>query len=222
LEKIKEIFYVYYDIVACRAPATNYTLFLLEHYPLLRVKAIRAGKPFEFTIVSIFVSCFKEQEDGIQYFLCELYLHNFILGENRKENPNPFIGDIQFQTFLSFAKNQTRWAKAHKVFMKRENGLDLWIRGEPPKSFDTIMQHRAFMKREKVVESLSPIHRHVVHSGLQYFREIKEEALSAAKLRWNVSSNEVKNMEPFGFRNFHATTFRLERYAKMIMDEGPS
>jgi hypothetical protein len=218
LEKIKEIFSVYSDILACRAPATNYALFLLERYLLLKVKSIRAGTPSEFTTVSNFVSCFKEQEDGVQYFLCELYLHNFILEENRKENPNPFTGDIQFQAFLSFAKNQTRWAKAHKVFMKRENGLDLWIRGEPPKSFDTIMQHRAFMKREKVVESLAPIHRHVVHSGLQYFGEIKEEALSAAKLRWNVSSNEVKNREPFGFRNFQATTFRLERYARMIME----
>jgi hypothetical protein len=29
-------------------------------------------------------------------------------------------------------------------------------------------------------------------------------------------------MEPFGFRNFQATTFRLERYDRMIMDEGPS
>jgi hypothetical protein len=50
--------------------------------------------------------------------------------------------------------------------MKRENGLDLWIRREHPKSFDTIMQYRTFMKREKVVESLAPIHRHVVHLGL--------------------------------------------------------
>ena len=106
---------------------------------LLRIKDIRAGKPFDFTIVYEFVSCFREQEEGVQYFLCELYLHNFILGENRKENPNPFIGDIQFQAFLSFTKNQTRWANTHKVLMKREIGLDLWIRGEPPKSFTTIM-----------------------------------------------------------------------------------
>jgi hypothetical protein len=151
LEKIKDIFSVYSDIVACMAPATNCTLFLLEHYLLLRVKAIREGKPFEFTIVSDFISCFKEQEDGVQYFMCEIYLHNFILGENRKDNPNPFTGDIQFQAFLSFSKNQTRWAKAHKVFMKRETRLDLWIRGEPPKSLDAIMHHRTFMKREKVV-----------------------------------------------------------------------
>jgi hypothetical protein len=147
LEQLKEIFSVYSDILACRAPATNYALFLLEHYLLLKVKSIRAGTPSEFTIFSNFVSCFKEKDDGVQYFFCELYLHNFILGENRKENPNPFTGDIQFQSFLSFSKNETRWAKARKVFMERENGLELWIRGEPPRSFDTIMQHRAFMKR---------------------------------------------------------------------------
>jgi predicted phage tail protein len=46
LEKIKEIFFVYSNIVYCRAPATNYTLFLLERYLLLRIKSIRAGKPF--------------------------------------------------------------------------------------------------------------------------------------------------------------------------------
>jgi hypothetical protein len=140
---------------------------------LLRIKAIRAGKPFDFTIVYEIVSCFREQEEGVQYFLCELYLHNFILGENRNGKPNPFIGDIQFQAFLSFTKNQTRWAKAHKTFMKRDTGLDLWIRGEPPKSFTFVMQHRTFMKREKVIESLAPIHQHIVRSILPYFRGLK-------------------------------------------------
>jgi hypothetical protein len=129
LEQIKEICDVYTDAVDCRAPATNYTLFLLERYLLLRVKYIRAGKPIKFTTVFEFVSCFREQEEKVQYFLCELYLHNFILEENRKENPIPFIGDIQFQAFLSFTKNQTRWAKEHNTFMKRETGLDIWIRG---------------------------------------------------------------------------------------------
>ena len=61
---------------------------------LLKVKATREGTPSEFSIVSDFVSCFKEQDDAVKYFLCELYLHNFILEENIDENPNPFTGDI--------------------------------------------------------------------------------------------------------------------------------
>jgi hypothetical protein len=78
------------------------------------------------------------------------------------------------------------------------------------------------MKMEKVIESLAPIHRQVACSGLPYFRGLKEESIVSSKLRWDASPNEVKNREPFGFKNFHAATFRLERYARMILDEGPS
>jgi hypothetical protein len=42
------------------------------------------------------------------------------------------------------------------------------------------------------------------------------------KLRWDASSNEVKSREPFGFKNFFAATFRVERYTRMIQEEGPA
>jgi len=79
LEKIKEICDVYTDAINCRAPATNYNLFLLERYLLLRVKAIREGKPITFTTVPKFISYFREQKEKVQYFLCELYFYNLIL-----------------------------------------------------------------------------------------------------------------------------------------------
>jgi hypothetical protein len=139
LEKIKEICDVYSDAINCRAPATNYILFLLERYFLLRVKAIRAGKPISFATVLDFISCFREQHEKVQYFLCELYFHNFILEEKRVDNPSPFIGEIQFQEFLSFTQNQVRWGKSHKTFLKREARLELCVRGEPTKSFLAIM-----------------------------------------------------------------------------------
>jgi chromosome segregation ATPase len=59
LEKIKEICDVYSDVINCRDPTTNYTLFLLEQYLLLRVKAIRVEKPISFSIVPEFISCFR-------------------------------------------------------------------------------------------------------------------------------------------------------------------
>lgn len=69
LEQIKEICDVYTNAIDCRTPATNYTLFLLERYLLLRVKFVRAGKPIKFTTISEFVSCFREQEEKVKYFL---------------------------------------------------------------------------------------------------------------------------------------------------------
>jgi hypothetical protein len=77
------------------------------------------------------------------------------------------------------------------------------------------------MKRVGVVNSLAPIHLQVICLGITCFRELKEEALVASKLRWDASSDEVKNREPFGFRNLFTTTFRVERYSRLLQEEGP-
>jgi hypothetical protein len=69
------------------------------------------------------------------------------------------------------------------------------------------------MKREGVRGYLGPIHQQDIRSGMKYFRELKEESLAGSKLIWDASPNEVKIREPFGFKNFFATTFRKERYA---------
>jgi hypothetical protein len=221
-EQIKEICDVYSNAINFRAPATNYTLFLLERHLLLRVKAIRASKPITFSTVPEFISCFREQDEKVQYLLSELYFHNFILEEERKDNPSPFIGDIQFQAFLSFTQNQVRWGKAHKTFLKRETRLDLWVRGEPPKSFPSIMRHKNFMKRGGVIDCLSPIHLQVICSSITRFRELKEEGLPASKMRWDAYSSEVKSREPFGYRNLFVATFRIERYSRLLQEEGPA
>jgi hypothetical protein len=57
-----------------------------------------------------------------------------------------------------------------------------------------------------VVDSLAPIHLHVIHLGITHFGELKEEVLATSKLRWDASSSEVKSREPFGYRNFFVAT----------------
>jgi hypothetical protein len=39
-------------------------------------------------------------------------------------------------------------------------------------------------------------------------------------VRWDSSSNEVKSREPFGYRNFFPATFRVERYSRLLQEEG--
>ena len=98
-----------------------------------------------------------------------MYFHNLFLEEDRDSNPSPFIGDIQFQAFMSFAKNQTRWAKAYNIFQKREHGLDLWVRGEPTKPLYLFTQHKKFMQREGVIAKLGPIYKDIMQNGRAYF-----------------------------------------------------
>jgi hypothetical protein len=84
------------------------------------------------------------------------------------------------------------------------------------------MRHKTFMKRKGVVDSLAPIHIQFIRLGITRFRELKEEYLAASRLRWDASSSEVMSREPFEYRNFFVATFRIERYSRLLQEEGPA
>lgn len=72
-----------------------------------------------------------------------------------------------------------------------------------------------------VVGQLGLFHINIIQLGKEYFQEIKEEALSTARQRWEASSNNIRNREPFGFRNFKAASTRLHKYSNMVLSMGP-
>ena len=89
---------------------------------------MRARKPIESRTIEDFINCCKQHGVKVQRLLCEFYLHNFVLEEEVEKNPNPFVGDVQFQAFISFVVNQLKWFKAHNAFQRQEHRLDLWVR----------------------------------------------------------------------------------------------
>ena len=145
--QIDTMFSLYSNVLTCRSPATNYALFLLERYLLLKIKAIRAGKPIELKTTEDFISRCKEHGAKVQRILCKFYLHNFILEEVDK-NPSPFVGDIHFQAFISFAINQLKWFKEYNLFQRQEHGLDLWVRSEPTHPLQLFAKHKRLMRQE--------------------------------------------------------------------------
>jgi len=100
-------------------------------------------------------------------------MHNFFLEDDLDNNLGPFIGDIQFKAFISFATNQMKWVKPHNTFRKQEYDIDLWVRGEATKSLHLFVQHKQFMKRMGVVGQLGPLYTYIIQEGKEYFQEIK-------------------------------------------------
>lgn len=45
MDQIDTISSLYSDVLSCRLPTTNYAMFLLQRYLLLKIKAIKADKP---------------------------------------------------------------------------------------------------------------------------------------------------------------------------------
>ena len=72
------------------------------------------------------------------------------------------------------------------------------------------------------MSTLGPIHTNTIKSGLEYFEDIREESLLAAKQTWTTSVNSVRNREPFGYRNFTEATTRLTCYGNLVLSEGPT
>ena len=114
-------------------------------------------------------------------FLCEFYLHNLILENDCESNPIPFIGDVQFQAFISFAVNQLKWLKAYNTFQRQENGLDLWVRSEPQDPLQFWARQKILMTKEGVTQILGPVHKSIILNGTDYFSSIRNQAYIVAK-----------------------------------------
>lgn len=158
---------LYTDVLTCRAPTENYAQFLLERYLQLEIKALKVGVPIELKIIDDFINCCKHYGVKVQRLLCEFYLHNFLLDGEMEENPSPFVGDIQLQAFISFVVNQIKWLKAHNTFQRQENGLDLWVRGEPRNPLQLWDRHKSLMRKKGVIQTLGPIHKAVFQQGVE-------------------------------------------------------
>ena len=172
---------LYTDVLACRCLAKNYALFLLERYLQLKIKAVRERKSIELNTVDDFVKCYKHYGVKVQRLLCEFYLHNLILENYIEINPSRFVGDIQYQAFISFAVNQLKCLKVYNTFQSQENGLDLWVRGEPKHPLQLWARQKSLMTKEGVIQALGLVHKTIVLDGVEYFLSIRNQAYIAAK-----------------------------------------
>jgi len=77
------------------------------------------------------------------------------------------------------------------------------------------------MTQEGMFKILGPIHKEIVQKGTTYFLSIPERSLIASKMRWTISTNSVKEREPFDYGNFKAAASQLITYNNIILREGP-
>ena len=216
------LFSLYTNNLACRAPAKNYALFLMERYLQLKIKVVKAGAPIKINTIDDFINCCKHYGVKVQILLCEFYLHNLVLDQKIEQNPNPFVRDIQLQAFISIGINQIKWLKAYNAFERQENGLDLWVRAEPRDPLQLWNKHRNLMRTPGMIKALGPIHTAINRQRIEYLFTIKDLAIATAKFRYQTSNPNIQLREPFNYENFKLVVDRLGLYGDIILREGPS
>lgn len=118
-------------ILATRKPSFNYAVFLRERLTFLQLKAVRDGRPYEVITSYQFIETFTEAPKNDQNLLCELFLHNEAMSEERNLNILPLVDDIQLRAFISFLANQLTWQNAFMSAQHNEQNCLLWIRAKP-------------------------------------------------------------------------------------------
>jgi hypothetical protein len=222
IKQMNDLCSLYNNVLACRAPAKNYALFLLERYLQLQIKAVKAGTPIQINNVNDFIDCCRHYGVKVQRLLCELYLHDLVLSQETELNPGPSIGDIQFQAFISFGANQIKWLKAYDTFQSQENGLDLRVRAEPRNPVQLWTAHINHIRTPGVIVTLGPMHEALIQEGLEYFFSIKDLATNAAKFRYRISDPHIQLREPFKYENFELAADRLNLYGQSLLKAGSS
>lgn len=61
--------------------------------------------PYELATIMIILGTFSQSNIAEQHLLCELYMHEYVLYEERNFNLSPYVGDIQLWPFTSFVNN---------------------------------------------------------------------------------------------------------------------
>jgi hypothetical protein len=165
------------QLMATRKPSCNYSLFLMERLMWFQIRSIIEGKPHEVILSIDFIQTFEPASTKDQHFLCESYLHNEAILENRTLNINPLVGDVQLRAFTSFLLNQITWQGDFSAAKNNEDKRSLWIRPEPQRAAIFIAQYHAFLKKKGMIEHVQQLQSVVIHDCERIISAIQIPAL---------------------------------------------
>lgn len=144
-------------LLATRKPSLNYSLFLSKCLVYFQLKAVKDGRPHEVLTAEQFVKTFAQVSTSDQHLLCELYLYNEAMLENRQNNLNPLVGDIQIRAFASFLANQITWQTAFLATRHNEDNCLLWIRSKPQNPAIFVAEYHHFLQKPGMIEQIQQL-----------------------------------------------------------------
>lgn len=104
------------EVMACRSPASCYSLFLHEHFLLFYMEGIKNEISYEIEDGVQFLRILRSHDVPTQHLMCEFYMHGYLLCLDREFNPVPYVGGIHLTTLTSYTFNQISWQKDFNTF----------------------------------------------------------------------------------------------------------
>jgi hypothetical protein len=157
-KELKGKFLLMFDLaqklLAARKPSYNYSLFLMERLTFFQINSIKEGRPHAVLNPTDSFKTFAEASAMDQHLLCEIYLHNEAIPENRQLNLNPLVSDIQIRALTSFLNNQIIWQNDFLAAKHNEDNRLLWIWPEPQNVATFVTEYYQFLKKPGMTQHI--------------------------------------------------------------------
>jgi hypothetical protein len=152
-----------------------------------------------------FVRTFAEDSTMDQYLLCEVYIHNEAIPENRQLNLNPLVGDIQIRALTSFLKNQIIWQNDFLAANHNEDNRLLWIHPEPQNDATFVAEYYQFLKKPGMIQYIRQLQTTVLQDCQQFIKSTEITALQANNMFWQQYAKKRQEHNPFSPTNLETT-----------------
>ena len=131
-----------------------------------------------------FVKTFAEAPASDQHLLCELYLHNEAMPNNRQVNLNPIVGDIKIREFVSFLANQITWQTDFIASRHNEDNHLLSIRPKPSNPAIFVAKYHRFLQKPGMHSYIQQLQASILLKCHQLIRVKETAALKANTMFW--------------------------------------
>ena len=163
-----------------------------------------------------FIETFSQASISEHNLLCELYLHNEAILEDRKLNLIPLVGEIQIRAFVSFPANHLTWKNAFVSATHNEENCLLWIRAEPQNVAALVAEHRRVLQEPVMTEHIRELQAAALKDCQHYVKTKGTLAIQANNLSWEHCPNERREYHPFNPPNLQTAISRLPNYVKCM------
>ena len=204
------------EVMECHPPASSYALFLHEQFIFFYLESIKKEISHEIEDGVQFLQILRAHDLETQNLMCELYMHGYLLHENKEFNPVPYVGDIHLRALTSNTLNQISWQKTSNTFEANQTIKPFFMSEEHERSVTMYNKHNTFLKimgnKEHMLRTLKWCIDHCVTKKVMF----QDEALDSFQKRLMMSPTSVQNREPFGAPNFSQALSRVPRYVVCI------
>ena len=126
----EEIFSLSQQVMACLPPAHSYSFFLHEQYIFFCLESVHQELSHVIEDSIQLLHILRSHNILDQHLMCEVYMHDYVLGNDQSFNPVPYMGDIQLRAFTSYVVNQVKWKKAFNTYEENQENRPLVLQME--------------------------------------------------------------------------------------------